>query len=107
MEDSRIMMQAGRLKDLQEELNEEISKIMDHMLACQSDLEILKERWSGSAADVFQKSFWLFYDGLWDEVKAMSDTVTYLVMVEESLEEAEREVRSLWEEKEVCFGGRW
>lgn len=107
MEDSLIMMQAGRLKDLQEELNEEISKITDNMLACQSDLQILKERWSGNAADVFQNSFWLFYNGLWEEVKAMLNTVTYLVMIEETLEEAEQEVRRLWEEKEACLSGRW
>lgn len=100
MEESWVLIRAGRLKGLQEEMNGEISKMMDCILVCKSDMQQLAGRWTGSAAEEFQNTFWRLYQELWAEIRALCNNVSYLVMIEETLEEAEREVQSLWQEKE-------
>ena len=88
-------MMAGRLKHLQEEMTDELTNLQDVFLKLRSEMQILADRWKGSAADEFQMTFFLGWGDMWQEIQALAKVIDGLNQVEQETEITEKKVQDI------------
>ncbi len=95
MDGWEIAIIGGILKNMQEEMIEEVTRIQDIFLKLKSEMHSLSEKWKGIAADEFQLTFFSGWNEIWQEIQSIAMAIAGLVQIEADMEGTEQKVQNL------------
>lgn len=95
MTEGKMVIVACSIKNFQQEMQGELTHIQDVFLQLKAEMQILSEKWKGTAAEEFKIKFWAAWDEMWQEIVGITRVISELVQVEADMEETERKVQDL------------
>ena len=96
MADWKMVIVSSALKGVQDEMQGAVTELCNALSELQTEAEVLKEKWTGTASGQFYLSFLEKWQMQMEEAQKLRQEIAFLLQVEKSFERAEETVAELF-----------
>ena len=93
MGNGKFLFYAGKLKETQNEIYEQSTKLFDLLFHLQQELEVISAKWQGAAALAFMGEIQVWWEEACQQVERLQETGALFSAAEEKVRLCEEQVR--------------